>query len=254
MLGTYNEFTVVSSTLGVENVAFTGAANPGDLTGGRRTVVYSQKSPDHRGLVLTSAITIALEEDGVEITRSGPGLTMKIQAKDCAQGGIFQMEPERNDRATTRFTHVLANGMFYYDNPNFRAREGDFVPFKDTTVQVSARINIGTDASRAFVARDSAQVATRVEEPTCPNTIRTRTGTTTVRHCGQVSRWHVASGGRMGFVTGEDAIEVAPSPTVCTHQCQAQNRVRGRSTKLGFPFPAPQDVRLKPPAPTGPLS
>ena len=33
---------------------------------------------------------------------------MKIQSKDCAQGGIFQMEPERSDGTATVFTHRLA--------------------------------------------------------------------------------------------------------------------------------------------------
>ena len=47
---------------------------------------------------------------------------MKIQAKDCAQGGIFQMEPERGDQSATRITHVLTPNTFYFDNPNFRAR------------------------------------------------------------------------------------------------------------------------------------
>jgi hypothetical protein len=33
--------------------------------------------------------------------------------------------------------------------------------------------------------------------------------------------WDVASGGRLGMVTGEDATEVANPPTACT-----QNRIR----------------------------
>ena len=61
-----------------------------------------------------------------------------------------------------------------------------------------------------------------------------------------MSVWDVASGGRMGFVTGEDAIEVANPPTDCTHQCQAQNQVRGRLAVLGFPFPVPAGSRLVP--------
>ena len=121
------------------------------------------------------------------------------------------------------------------------------VPFKDTTVTVTARVNIGTDAAPRLVARDSAQVATRVNDATCANSIPTRTGgVAVVRHCGMVSRWDVSSGGRMGFVTGEDATEVAPPPTVCTHKCQAQNQVKGRSTVLGAPFPVPTAYRLAP--------
>ena len=51
-----------------------------------------------------------------------------------------------------------------------------------------------------------------------------------------------ASGGRMGFVTGEDATEVANSPATC----QAHNQVRGRLTVLGHPFPVPAGSRLVP--------
>lgn len=250
ILGKYIEFNVVSSTFGVENYVFTGAATPEDITGGRRTVAFQSKTPDLKGAKLTSAVKVTNEDGDLVISRTGAGVSMKIQAKDCAQGGIFQMEPERTDKAVTRITHTLATGVFYYDNPNFRAREGDIVPFKDTTIAVPSRINIGNDLARQFVARDSLQVATRVNSPTCANNITTRTGATVViQHCGQVAIYDVSSGGRMGFVTGEDSTEVAPSPTDCTRKCQAQNRVRSRSTVLGAPFPAPAASRFKPAAP-----
>src|ERR1044072_1765358 len=92
---------------------------------------------------------------------------MKIQAKDCAQGGIFQMEPERADGTATTFTHTLAPGAFYFDNTNFRQRIRTAVPFvadAGTTIQlpVTARVNFGNDFSSKFVGRDSAQVATRL--------------------------------------------------------------------------------------------
>ena len=248
--GRYNEFLVVSSTFGIRNYAFTGAPNPQDITGGARTPVWAEKTPDHRGLVLTGDVTVENAGPDIVITRSGTDLRMKIQAKDCATGGIFQMEPERGDQMRTLFTHILAPEAFYFDNPNFRAKEGDLVPFKDTFIPVPARVNIANDFSKKFVARDSAQVAVRRQEPNCVNSIPTRTGVNAiVRHCGGVTRWDVASGGRMGFVTGEDAVEVAPSPTVCIQDCQAQNRVRGRAVVLGFPFPVPANVRLQPRTP-----
>lgn len=185
---------------------------------------------------------------------------MKIQAKDCANGGLFQMEPQRGDGTATDITHVLATAqaptgtqftVFYFDNPNFRAREGDTVPYKDTTVVVTPRVNFANDFSSTFVGRDSPQVATRIAQG-CPNQIQKRDGTfVTVDHCGGVSVWRVSSGGRMGAVFGEDAIEVAPPATACTQNCQAQNRVRGRSVKLGFPFPVPDTSRLQPRFPAG---
>ena len=48
-----------------------------------------------------------------------------MQAKDCAQGGLFQMEPERADETATEIVHTLAAAgdnllPFYLDNRNFR--------------------------------------------------------------------------------------------------------------------------------------
>ena len=93
------------------------------------------------------------------------------------------------------------------------------------------------------MARDSAQVAERVPQPDC----NTATPVTpSVRHCGGVSVWDVASGGRMGFVTGEDAVEVANPPTDCVQDCQAQNQVRGRLAVLGLPVPGARRQPTRP--------
>lgn len=245
--GKYVEFDIDKKTFAVLNYTFTGAPNRRDMTGGRRTTVFESKVPDHRGLSLTGPVELELKEEALAILREGPGLTMKVQAKDCAQGGLFQMEPERADQTPTLFTHRLAAGAFYFDNGNFRQREGDVVPYKDTTIVVPSRVNFANDVSRKFVGRDSAQVAERIDDPACVNRIPTRTGAIdTVLHCGMVSRWMVASGGRMGQVMGEDAVEVAPPATVCVRKCQARNRVRGQAVVLGFPFPVPVQQRLKP--------
>ena len=258
VVGKYVKFQVVASTLGIRNYTLTGAPNQLDMTGGRETPVFVSKLPEHRGLTLTSEVFIELKDDALSIGREGPGLVMKLQAKDCAQGGVFQMEVERADESTTLFTHTLAGTdsardpltVFYFDNRNFRNREGDTVPYKDTTIVVTPRINFGNDFSAKFVGRDSPQVASRVNDSACANVIQRRAGltpaTATVLHCGGVSKWLVASGGRMGMVFGEDATEVAPPATVCVQNCQAQNRVRGLSTVLGFPFPVNPADRLKP--------
>jgi hypothetical protein len=245
--GKYVQFDVDAASFGVLNFVMTGAANTKDLTGGRPTPVFESKLPDHRGLYLNSAVNVELSEGGIVLTRSGPGVTMKIQAKDCATGGIFQMEVERTDDTKTVFTHKLADSAFYFDNRNFRNREGDVVPYKDTTLVVTPRVNFGNDYSRKFVGRDSAQFADRIAAPACTNNIVTRTGgIAKVLHCGAVSQWSVASGGRMGQVMGEDATEMAPPATACTHKCQAQNQTHGQSTVLGAPFPVADADRLKP--------
>jgi hypothetical protein len=240
--GRYVEFGVVSSTLGVTDWTATGAPNALDITGGRRTVAFASKTPDLRGSVLSGGLTVRLREGVLRLERAGGGVAMKIQAKDCAQGGIFQMEVERADGTPTVFTHTLAPSSFYYDNPRFRERIGTTVPFvtdAGTTVPmpVTARVNFGNDASPTFVGRDSAQLATRVDQG-CRNAFGT--------HCGGVSQWKVASGGRMGQVMGEDATEVSPAATDCASDCQAQNQVNGRATVLGFPNPVPTASRLTP--------
>ncbi len=265
--GRYAQFDVRSSDFAVFDQAFTGAANPLDMTGGRFTPVFASKIPDHRGLTLSSDVSVQLANENLEVSRTGTGVSMKITAKDCAQGGIFQMEPQRADQTATRIVHTLATSdtpgltPFYFDNPNFRARLGQFLgadctsvetgPPSKFCVQVTARVNIANDLSPDFVMRDSAQVATRVPQPDC-NTADPVTPS--VRHCGGVSVWDVSSGGRMGFVTGEDSVEVANPPTNCVHKCQAQNQVRGRLVVLGFPFPVPDGSRLTPriaPLPVG---
>jgi len=102
------------------------------------------------------------------------------------------MEPQRGDGTATVFTHTLADGMFYFDNPSFRAREGDVVPFKDTTVTVGTRINFTNNVSPRFVGRDSPQVATRIANPACANPFVSRVrGPDVINHCGGVSQWSV---------------------------------------------------------------
>ena len=184
---------------------------------------------------------------------------MKVQAKDCAQGGIFQMEVEREDETRTRIVHRLAKAPtaamtpFYFDNRRFGERVGQFLgsectspgtgPASGSCVQVRTRTNIANRFSPSFVARDSAQLAERVPQADC----NTATPVTpSGEHCGGVPVWDVASGGRMGCVTGEDATEVANSPTECDADCQAQNQVQGQLANLGHPFPVPAGSKTTP--------
>jgi hypothetical protein len=259
--GKYIEFTVDAATFGVRNWTLTGAPNPLDITGGVWTPVFSSKLPDHRGLVLTSGISVKMDKGSLVISRTGPGLSMKIQVKDCANGGVFQMEVERADLEATVFTHVLADGIFYFDNPNVRDRLGERIPCSgvlpngtrvscvganaDGTVTVTARVNFANDVSTKFVGRDSSQLATRIATG-CPNNIPNPFHPGSVNHCGGVSQWSVASGGRVGQVMGEDSTEIAPAASICNANCTAQNQVNGRALVVGFLFPVPDAVRLKP--------
>jgi hypothetical protein len=260
--GKYIEFTVDAASFGVRDWTLTGAPNVLDITGGRRTTVFTAKIPDHRGLFLSSDVSVRIDKESLVIQRTGSGLSMKLQVKDCANGGVFQMETERADGTTTRFTHVLASDVFYFDNPNVRNRLGERIPCSgilpdgtpvvcnganpDGTVTVTARTNFANDFSKKFVGRDSPQVATLVSFPECTNSIPNPFHPGTVVHCGGVSVWDVASGGRMGQVMGEDSTEIAPAATRCTQNCTAQNQVNGKAVVVGFPFPVPDAVRLKP--------
>jgi hypothetical protein len=57
--------------------------------------VFASKVPDHRGLALAGDLTVELKGADIVLQRTGPGLSMKIQAKDCATGGIFHGWPAR---------------------------------------------------------------------------------------------------------------------------------------------------------------
>ena len=248
--GRHVAFDVDQRTMAVRNWTLTGAANPGRLVE-RPTVIFIEKTPLH-GAVLNKTERLRNDRGDLVFTRTNGPVSVKIQAKDCAQGGIFQMEVENDNAASTRFRHVLGAEVFYYDNPNFREREGDVVPFKNSAgetmdITITPRINFGGDDAEALVGRDSPQAATRIQHATCTNQIPKRDGAlATVRHCGAVSEWDVLSGGRMGQVMGEDSTEVAPPATFCTQDCQAQNQVGGGAVVLGFPFPVPDAYRLNP--------
>jgi hypothetical protein len=184
--GRYVSFDVSPSDLAVYDYAMTGAASPDDITGGAPTPVFASKVPALDAPLTGDLDVRADDKGGLELRRGGT-VKMKIQAKDCAQGGIFQMEPEAGRPVT--ITHTLAPGMFYFKNP------------------FTQKINFGN--ATMFRGKDSPQVATRLSQ----------TDTQTV--------WSVASGGRMGGVLGEDAVELSAGASACTQDCQAQNRVQG---------------------------
>src|SRR4051794_29597614 len=117
--GRYAQFDVSPADFAVYDQAFTGAPNALDQTGGRFTPIYASKVPDHRGLTLTSAITLSIDGTDLTISRTGPGLSMSLQAKDCANGGIFQMEPQRGDGTRTRIVHRLAPEGLYFHKAHF---------------------------------------------------------------------------------------------------------------------------------------
>jgi len=91
---------VDSASFGVRDWTLTGAPNPLDLTGSCRRS-FSPARFRSSGLALTSDVSVVSDRESLVLSRTGPGLSMKIQVKDCANGGVFQMEPARADGAAT---------------------------------------------------------------------------------------------------------------------------------------------------------
>ncbi|MFC4637410.1 hypothetical protein [Deinococcus hohokamensis] len=185
--GRYVQFDLDGDTLSAYDYVMTGAANSLDMTGGVRTPVFASKVVDLGGQKLSGTLKASISDAAIVLERRGSSAKMKIQAKDCAQGGIFQMEPEAGAPLTV--THTLAPGMYYFKNP------------------YTGKINFGNGTN--FRGKDSPQMATLTLQGE------------------QVSVWSVQSGGRMGGVLGEDAVELSAGATKCVQDCQAQNQIRG---------------------------
>jgi hypothetical protein len=189
--GTYVEFDVDVSTLAVYDYTLTGAPNALDITNNTRTVLFTRKEPQlGNNLLEKDDLEVQLGGGTLQLLRRGRTLKMKLQAKDCAQGGIFQMEPESESGTATTFIHTLAApDVFYFVNP------------------YTSKMNFGN--ADMIRGKDSPQVATKLAQSEYE------------------TQWSVASGGRMGGVLGEDAVESSPSASVCVQDCQAQNRIHG---------------------------
>jgi len=171
--GRYIEFDFAPVTGNIYNYVYTGAPNPESMTDGARTPVFASKTLD-LGAVLTKEVEA--RTDGTDLTTlsRGGGAKVKIQAKDCATGGIFQQEVEsETSTKPVVVTHTLAPGMAYFTNP------------------FTGRINFGNGA--VFRGKDSPQVASRLSQ----------TATVAV--------WSVTSGGRMGGVLDPSGPK-GPSP------------------------------------------
>jgi hypothetical protein len=172
--GTFVEFDVDLNTFTVRNHTLTGVAAPDQITT-QRTKVFGSKVPNAN---LTGKLVMRIRVKGQNLVmeRGGSKVDMKIQAKDCDQGGLFQMEPE----PTTTETNTLAAGFKYcfqaspisrrfftngivlgYDSP----QDATFVSGNNTTavwsVQDGGRIGmvVGEDAVEALRLEGTAAQA-----------------------------------------------------------------------------------------------
>jgi hypothetical protein len=163
--GTYIRFTVKSNTFTVRNYTHTGADFPRadkNLPIDGPTVIFTSKVPNHNDN-LNSPLSLTLSNEGVVLERSGALQDVKIQAKDCQQGGLFQMEPEPGIRETNtlgpgfRYTQqppgeerlCFTNGRFSgYDSPELATLVSNTASTAVWDVQAGGRIGmvIGEDA------------------------------------------------------------------------------------------------------------
>lgn len=197
--GRNNRFTIDPATLGVYDYTLTGAADTQRMVTSP-TVVFASKVPTLTTGQLSGVrlSKLELKDDAVIAIFTTAAGKLKIQAKDGAQGGIFQMEPEF--AGPVELVHTLGPGLFYFVN-SFTGK----VNFGDGVDAVTG----GSGAHQMLLGKDSPQVAVK--------TLQT----------GTVTKWVVQPGGRMGGVLGEDAIELSAGATNCTSECQAQNRING---------------------------
>jgi hypothetical protein len=150
--GRYVEFDVDLSTFAVYDYTLTGASNPLDPTGGVRTPVFASKVPALPGTLDAGDLEVKLFPQGGELRRRGSGLGMKLQLKDCANGGIFQMESETQ----VDVTHTLAAGIFYFTNPS------------------TGKINFGN--GEELIGKDSPMVAAKLSQGPTTSTWRVEAG------------------------------------------------------------------------------
>src|SRR3712207_9471140 len=89
------------------------------INGGQTATIFESKVPLH-GQTLAGPVNLDISNEGVVLRRSGGGQDMKIQAKDCPQGGLFQMEPEPG----TRERNTLGPGFTYENGRSEERRVG----------------------------------------------------------------------------------------------------------------------------------
>lgn len=215
--GVHVGFDIDAATLGVYDYTLTGAADSQRMVT-TPTAIFASKVPTLTAAQLTGARIKSLEikDDTVVVLFQTSLGKYKIQAKDGAQGGIFQMEAEF--AGPVEYTHTLAPGIFYFVN-SFTGK----INFGNGIDAVSTAQS-ATGSHQMLLGKDSPQVATK--------TLQTAT----------VTKWVVQPGGRLGGVLGEDAIELSAGATNCTSQCQAQNRIQGS-------LPVPPDPQNPTPLP-----
>lgn len=160
--GKFTDFFVNMNNFVVRNYTLSG------------TRVFNSKTPNIHA-VLTSDLFLKLNNEQLVLERDGDGedQSLKVQAKDCDQGGAFQMEP---DTAGTE-GNVLGPGdihyclldsvsgrLFFtngpllgYDSPQLAQNTGWSVKKSTWSVDAGGRIGMvtGEDAEQALAATNN---------------------------------------------------------------------------------------------------
>ncbi|KXJ89834.1 hypothetical protein Micbo1qcDRAFT_177030 [Microdochium bolleyi] len=195
--GLNNGFDIDCATMNVYDYTLTGRNDPLRMvTIPTRIFASRQLSLTPAQLGKPSVSRLRMKAGDLVMEFAVGGGKVKFQAKDKPAGGIMQTETEIGTGNTTH-TITLAPGIFYFLNPNMAnaVRLGNGVPADST--------------HKVLVAKDSPQGAERIFQD------------------GSTSQYRVWSGGRMGAVFGEDALEQSPGAGSCTSSCQAQNQIKG---------------------------
>ena len=212
--GRFVQFTVNLDTFAVTDYTLNSNA-----TANQPAVIFARKEALH-GRTLTSNLSIDLNDEQLVLERAGGGVEMKIQAKDCSEGDIFQVEPSQ----TLNVEHTLGP-LFVY------------------CVDSLGRVLI-VSASNPLVGREGPEAAALVF-PTPASAI---VGT-------KFSRWQVQAGGHVEMVTGEDAVEPLGAPCTASGGTPAPTpsptpSVTPSPTPAATPSPTPSGTPGATPSPT----
>ena len=255
-----------SSTSGISdfavlNHAFTGAANPSDITGGRFTPVFASKVPTTAALTLDQRRSRSARRGGPRArphrhrrVDEDPGQGLRA-GRHLPDGARAQRRHPHPHRAHPRDVAAPADAVLLRQPelprpdravPRLRLHQRDDRA-AEPVLRPGHRPGEHRQRPLAEVRRPGQRPGRRPGSPS--RTATPRPAHPSVAHCGGMSIWDVASGGRMGFVTGEDAVEVANPPTTCI---AATARRRTRSA-AGWPSSAsrsrcPAGSRLTPTA------
>ncbi|KAH8603127.1 hypothetical protein B0O99DRAFT_666666 [Bisporella sp. PMI_857] len=215
VIGIHTTWTIDTATLGVYNYSLTGFPDANRLVTAP-TVLFTSKVATLSGAQLAwkKIDHFEVKDSDFKIVFETSGGKLKIQSKDGPKGGIFQMEAEFLN--PVEFTNLLGPSLFYFVN-EFTGNI-NFGAGIDAVTKSQDPVNY----HNMLLGKDSPQVATKVYQD------------------GKMSKWSVASGGRLGCVIGEDATELGAVASNCTSKCQFQNRIRGSVP------PSPDPVSLTP--------